>query len=225
MQWCGQRDLSGGLGAACPVGSPPESDGSCAGQGGTVGFSPETADGSGAEKTVQRGGVLRWRRSSGGWGVCRRGPTARGGDGGGDAWSKRGGRRGHRGAHQGGEKRRHDGDGLFARRGHEAEERGEAGEGVLRRAREGGREGKERGGHGGDGAPIIRGHVWVQDSPWAAPRGGEGWEGAWGQCDGRVSWHGRQWPSSSARGRHTCGSLVISAKIGRGNADKWALAH
>jgi hypothetical protein len=56
VQWCGQRDLSGGLGAACPVGSPPESDGSCARQGGTVGFSPETADGSGAEETVQRGG-------------------------------------------------------------------------------------------------------------------------------------------------------------------------
>jgi hypothetical protein len=37
-----------------------------------VGFSSEMAGGGGVEKTARRGGVLRWRRSSGAWGGRRR---------------------------------------------------------------------------------------------------------------------------------------------------------
>jgi hypothetical protein len=48
--WCGRRGFAGGLGVACLARTPQGTDGSCAGHGGATGFSPETADGSGAKK-------------------------------------------------------------------------------------------------------------------------------------------------------------------------------
>jgi hypothetical protein len=69
-----------------------------------VGFSPETADGGGAEKMARCGGVLRrWRSSGGRGGGGSMSPVAGGGDRGGEAWSKRVGRRGCDRAHRGGE--------------------------------------------------------------------------------------------------------------------------
>jgi hypothetical protein len=67
-----------------PVGTPWGSDGGWVGQGGAVGFSPETAGGGGAEKMTQRGdrapvdgeGVDKsysWRRGQGRWGTVQKG--------------------------------------------------------------------------------------------------------------------------------------------------------
>jgi hypothetical protein len=51
-----RRGFTGGLGVARPVWTPRGSDGGCVGQGGVMGFSPETASGSGVAKTARRGG-------------------------------------------------------------------------------------------------------------------------------------------------------------------------
>jgi hypothetical protein len=60
--------FAGSLGVARPAGTPRGSDGSCTGQGGVAGFSPETVGGGGAEKTARRGGVPRRSQISGGRG-------------------------------------------------------------------------------------------------------------------------------------------------------------
>jgi hypothetical protein len=55
VQRRGQPGLASGQGVARPTGTPRESDGGCAGKGGATWFSPETADGGGAEKMVRCG--------------------------------------------------------------------------------------------------------------------------------------------------------------------------
>jgi hypothetical protein len=71
-RWCGRRGFAGGLGVTRAAGTPLGSDDGCARQGGAVGFSPETADGDGTEKTTRRGSVPRRQRSSGDRGGHRR---------------------------------------------------------------------------------------------------------------------------------------------------------
>jgi hypothetical protein len=126
-----------------------------------VGFSPETTDGGGAEKTARPGGVPRQRRSSGGrgghrrvlqleerTGEVRRGP--KGADDGGAAELTKGG--GDNGAAV---QRRRGGDSPVGRHGHEAEER-EAGAMDCSSACSRGRTRRERKrGHSGGGAPFI----------------------------------------------------------------------
>jgi hypothetical protein len=109
-----------------------------------VGFSPETTDGGGAEKTARPGGVPRQRWSSGGrgghrrvlqleerTGEVRRGP--KGADEGGTVELTKGER--NDGAAT---RRRRDSGDPIGRHIHEAEERREGGDGVLRRSRKGG---------------------------------------------------------------------------------------
>jgi hypothetical protein len=68
----GQHSFADGLGVERSRRTPRRSNGGCAGQGGAVGFSPETAGGGGAEKTDRCGGVPWWRWSSDGRGGYRR---------------------------------------------------------------------------------------------------------------------------------------------------------
>jgi hypothetical protein len=49
-RWRGQPEPAGGQGVAQPAGTPRGGDNGCAGQGGAVGFSPETAGGGDEEK-------------------------------------------------------------------------------------------------------------------------------------------------------------------------------
>jgi hypothetical protein len=87
------RSFADGLGVALPAGTPRRSNDGCVGQGGAAGFSPETIDGGGTEKTTRRGGRALVT------GRTLMSPAARGGDGRGEARSKRGGRWGRGRAH------------------------------------------------------------------------------------------------------------------------------
>jgi hypothetical protein len=55
VQRRGRPGLASGQGVARPTGTPRGSDGGCAGKDGAMWFSPETADGGGAEKMVRCG--------------------------------------------------------------------------------------------------------------------------------------------------------------------------